>query len=79
MEELTDFYNDGTGWVCRKCEHDLKREHDPSQTHSRIFLEGEAESKTTELANLALARWLDKTQMHLICPRCGIVEAVDKS
>ncbi|MBK8465053.1 MAG: hypothetical protein IPL32_04410 [Chloracidobacterium sp.] len=79
MQELNDFYNDGTGWACRNCEHELTREQDPSQTHSRIFREGEAESKTPELANRALARWLDKTQMNLICPRCGIVEAVDKS
>lgn len=78
MEELNDFYNDGTGWVCRHCERQLETVKNPSQKHSRIFREGEAESKTPELANFALAKWMDKTQQHLICPRCGIVEALEK-
>jgi hypothetical protein len=77
MIELNDFYNDGTGWTCRRCEAELARNAGPSQ-HSRAFREGEAESKSPELANRSLARWLDKTQMHLICPRCGVVEAVEK-
>lgn len=79
MIEITDFYNDGYGWICRRCEWEYKAQEKSSDTHSRIFREGEAESKTPELANRALAKWLDKTQMTLICPRCGIVETVDKS
>ncbi len=79
MEHLNDFYNDGTGWVCRRCECELKEKTRPSSKHSRIFTEGEAESKTPDLANRALARWMDKTQMVLICPRCKITEAVEKS
>ncbi len=79
MEELSDFYNDGTGWICRRCEVDLKQKEPSTETHSRIFREGEAESKTPELANAALAKWMDKTQMLLICPRCKITEAVEKS
>ena len=79
MIELNDFYNDGTGWICRICESNLKREEHSVHTHSRIFREGEAESKTPKFANRALAKWMDKTQMVLICPRCKITEAVDKS
>ena len=79
MIELTDFYNDGTGWICRRCELELKPKESSSQTHSRIFREGEAESKTPKMANAALAKWMDKTQMVLICPRCKITEAVEKS
>ncbi len=79
MIELNDFYNDGTGWVCRRCECELKDASRSSPGHSRMFVEGEAESKMPELANRALARWLDKTQMVLICPRCKITEAVEKS
>lgn len=78
MEELNDFYNDGTGWVCRHCQRQLKLDERVPQKQSRIFREGEAESKTPELANLALAKWMDKTKQYLICPRCGIVEAVEK-
>jgi hypothetical protein len=77
MNELSDFYNDGTGWTCRRCESALTRSPDPLE-RSRAFIEGEAESKSPELANRALAKWMDKTQMHLICPRCGVVEAVEK-
>lgn len=79
MIELTDFYNDGTGWICRRCERELTQEKHPTQTHSRIFREGEAESKTPELANRALAKWMDKIRTTLICPRCKITEAVEKS
>jgi len=78
MEELNDFYNDGTGWICRHCEEGLKQEPDPSPNHSRIFREGEAESKTPELANHCLATWLDKIHTVLICPLCKITEAVEK-
>ena len=78
MDELNDFYNDGTGWICRHCESELKPTVSSSQKHSRAFLEGEAESKSPELAHRALAKWMDKTQMRLICPRCGVVEAVEK-
>lgn len=79
MPELNDFYNDGFGWICRQCEREFERELKPEQTHSRIFREGEAESKVPELANRALARWTDKTRRFLTCPRCGITEAAEKS
>jgi rubrerythrin len=79
MPELNDFYNDGFGWVCRQCEREFEREQRPGQEHSRIFREGEAESKEPELANRALARWTDKTRRFLTCPRCGITEPVEKS
>lgn len=79
MGELNDFYNDGFGWICRACERDLKSAQGGSEKHSRVFREGEAESKSPELANIALAKWTDKTQRFLTCPRCGITEPVEKS
>lgn len=79
-QELTDFYNDGFGWICRACERELgKQAADASgQKQSRLMSEGEAESKQPQLSNVALAKWADKTQRTLVCPRCGITELADK-
>lgn len=79
MIELNDFYNRGFGWICRHCERELTPANDSSETLSRIMREGEAESKTPEMSNLALAKWADPAHRTLICPRCGINELVDVS
>ena len=79
MIELNDFYNAGFGWICRHCERELTPDEDLDKRHSRVFREGEAESKNPGLSNLALAKWTDKTQRFLICPRCGITEPVEIS
>ena len=79
MIELNDFYNEGMGWICRPCERELLAADPPSGSHSRMFREGEAESKDPILATQALAKWLDKAHQTLICPRCGITEPVDKN
>lgn len=80
MIELDNFYNDGTGWICRPCERDLRATTGaPDQKHSRLFREGEAESKDPQLSTVALAKWTDKTRMVLTCPRCGLTEPVEKS
>jgi hypothetical protein len=75
--ELKDFYNDGFGWICRHCERELKTEENAERKHSRLMSEGEAESKTPTLSNPAQAKWADKAQRILVCPRCGITELVD--
>ncbi len=75
MPELKSFYNQGMGWVCRRCESKLATPDDASPL-SRAFREGEAESKTPMLANQALAKWSDKTRRVLICPRCGQTQMV---
>ena len=77
MPQLNDFRNDGFGWVCRLCDIDLAKGPSSEQRSSRIFREGESESKTPELANQALARWADPARRVLVCPRCGITEPVD--
>lgn len=77
MIELNDFYNDGFGWICRHCESELARTASPAGSHSRVFREGEGKNPT--LANLALAKWADKTRRTLVCPRCGITELTDTS
>jgi hypothetical protein len=74
--ELDDFYNDGFGWICRHCERELKEPE--KQERSRLLTEGEAESKQPRLSNPALAKWLDREQRTLICPRCGLTEIADK-
>lgn len=79
MIELNDFYNDGFGWMCRHCEIELKSGPDIEPRHSRFMTEGEAESKSPELSNKALARWADAAQQTLICPRCGITELAEKA
>lgn len=79
MIELNDFYNAGFGWICRHCERDLRSPDDTGKTHSRVFREGEAESKNPTLSSLALAKWADKAQRILMCPRCGLTETVEKS
>jgi len=71
--ELNHFYNAGFGWICRQCESNSQRQQDSHQ-HSRIFREGEAESKTPTMANASLAKWMDKERRFLICPRCGVTE-----
>jgi hypothetical protein len=78
--ELDDFYNDGFGWICRHCESELKgAEQATPAEHSRLMREGEAESKQVRLSNLAMAKWADKEQRTLTCPRCGITERAEKA
>jgi len=79
MIELHSFYNDGSGWVCRRCENELTTKKGPKHKHSRMFREGESESKTPQLSNLALAKWFDAARRTLICPRCKVTELVDIS
>ena len=77
MIQLNDFYNDGFGWICRQCE--LEMSQTPESSHSRLLLEGEAESKQPKMSTGALAKWTDPTQRTLVCPRCGITESVEKA
>lgn len=77
--ELNDFYNEGFGWICRHCERDLAKQTDADDSkQSRLMSEGEAESKQPVFSNIALAKWADKAQRTLVCPRCGITELADK-
>jgi hypothetical protein len=76
--ELDDFYNDGFGWICKHCERELKEPEIDSSAQSRLMREGEAESKNPRLSSPALAKWADKAQRTLMCPRCGITELADK-
>ncbi len=77
MIELDNFYNEGFGWICRHCERELGSSQ--SRAHSRLLREGEAESKSPQLSNVALAKWADAAQRTLVCPRCGVSELVEKS
>lgn len=78
MSKLSNFYNDGFGWICRPCEADLSDPKTSQGGPSRFFNEGEAESKTPLMA-AARARWADSERRHLTCPRCGITELIDIS
>lgn len=42
----------------------------------RFFREGEAEERETRLSAGALARWKDDSRRALVCPRCGVEEAI---
>lgn len=77
MIQLSNFYNDGFGWICRPCERELSPlvEHEKS----RLLREGEAESKRPELSSQGLAKWADPARTTLVCPRCGITEPAEKS
>ena len=66
------FKNDGFGWSCKVCSSDEELEN--AQGVSRIFLEGEAESKTPVMAGRALAKWVDRDARKLRCGHCGIEE-----
>lgn len=79
MIQLHDFRNDGFGWVCLHCEREIDTEDTPTDVPSRMFREGEAESKSPALTNGALAKWADPERRTLVCPRCGITERVDIS
>ena len=77
MQETNDFFNKGFGWVCRHCDRELSQGFLDKRSHSRLFAEGEVESKTPQLSTLALAKWADIERRTLVCPRCGIVERID--
>lgn len=87
MEQLEHFRNEGFGWVCKRCAEELAAANKndaacgdaPDETtHARFMTEGEAESKSPELANPALARWLDASRQTLFCTRCSVSESVDQ-
>lgn len=77
MIELESFYNDGFGWICNRCERELQSEESSETKRSRLLTEGEAESKTPKFSNRAMAKWADKLQSVLICPRCGVTETIE--
>jgi hypothetical protein len=76
--ELENFYNHGFGWICKHCVREIKAPEIDSGKQSRLMREGEAESKSPRLSNRAMAKWADKEQRTLICPRCGLTELADK-
>lgn len=77
MQELEYFFNEGFGWTCRQCHADLMK--NDKETSSRLLYEGEAETKRPSFSSSALAKWADAARLYLICPRCGIQEAVSKA
>ena len=74
MPELKQFYNEGFGWVCRRCEAEAGAANADGSVSSRLMREGESESKRPVLSTRALAKWSDETRTALTCPRCGITE-----
>lgn len=75
MEQLDHFINEGYGWYCIECQRDRARAAEDGR--SMFLREGEAETKTAEMAGKA--QWTDKARRALICTTCGISEVVDKS
>ena len=77
MPELEAFYNNGFGWICKRCERDLPKQSE-GEAFPRVWREGEAESKQIKL-EAPLAKWLDEARNQLFCPRCGTTEIVNKA
>lgn len=77
--KLNDFFNDGFGWMCTHCFREFEADPDRSTNVPRLMTEGEAESKSPQLSNPALAKWADPAHRILTCPRCGISELADIS
>ena len=75
VQDLAHFHNDGFGWVCKTCEAKIANK---KTEKSRLMTEGEAESKQPVYSNKAMAKWTDSKQNTLICPNCGIIEALRK-
>ena len=79
MIEIDEFYNQGFGWICKRCERELRAETaNDNEDMPRVWREGEAESKETKFS-APIARWLNAARTQLICPRCGISEIVSKA
>lgn len=76
MVELEEFYNDGFGWVCRRCEAEAGAIDADEPGCSRLMREGEGESKHPVLSTRALAKWSDETRSALVCPDCGTAESI---
>jgi hypothetical protein len=76
MSELKEFYNDGFGWVCRRCEAEIGAADAGGPVLSRLMREGEGESKQPVLSTRALAQWNDETRSVLVCPGCGTAESI---
>lgn len=79
MNEIDEFYNQGFGWICKRCEKDLRAEATSElENLPRVWREGEAESKQPKLS-APVAKWLDRARTQLVCLRCGISEIVNKA
>ena len=74
MRELEHFYNNGFGWICKRCERNLTPQDKVDR--SRLLREGEAEGKNPRLSTLALAKWADEKRETLVCSRCGVKESI---
>jgi len=75
MKDFQHFQNFGFGWVCKNCER-LSQRASAGPNRSRLLTEGEAESKTPELSNRALAKWTSAERDTLMCPNCGMTEKI---
>jgi uncharacterized protein YdaU (DUF1376 family) len=78
--DLEEFYNAGFGWICKRCERELKSAAttETDENLPRVWREGEAESKRPNFA-APVARWHNEARNQLVCPRCGITELFDKA
>ena len=72
---LKNFYNEGFGWICRRCGQDSENRKETS----RLMTEGEDESRNSELSSKGLAKWLDEGRKILICPVCKTKESAGKA
>ena len=74
---MEHFHNTGYGWTCKRCSAEQTERAAQAGSRARFFSEGEAEARELQLSTPALARWRDETHETLVCPCCGVAEAVD--
>ena len=78
MSETLHFINDGYGWACKRCRAAGDAPAPPPDSPlPRFFREGEAEDREPRLSSPTLARWKDDAHRTLVCPRCGVEEALN--
>jgi hypothetical protein len=76
LNQTNHFFDLGYGWLCKHCSaEDTERKQRPEVPRG-FFAEGEPTEKSSKTSGLALAGWTDATRHALICPRCGIEEAI---
>lgn len=79
MKELTNFFDEGFGWTCRRCVGPEAPETSAEHLMPRYFREGEGEAAKAGLSTQGLAKWADTTRKVLICPSCGATERIDNA
>ena len=75
---MLHFVNNDYGWTCRHCQIEETARVPEKSARARFFSEGEAEEREPKLSPTSRARWHDESRQELVCPKCGVVEKMEK-